>query len=258
MSINIINKVIIANIFTKIDLCRNRKTKCNIKNVLVKIINLMKESKNDIHYFSNYIIFYCKIKNSCLCSLDSWNDIVYESNKYRIDLIKNDYIYCRCDPQNPHYYNVNRQCCQLLTPVAIYTSINYLNNPHEYINDNSNVVDTFIGCRKYADRYTIFNNNLLTDEDYPSASDDLVINKLNIDINLDKEFYKIENYNIKNDDIELYTVSYNWDIDMNNLELYQAASHKLLVNNTIFKIKERRLSLEPVAKKCVLCEFHLY
>lgn len=243
------NKIIIANIFNKINICRNRKNKCNIKNVLTILLNLMKESNNDICNFSNYIIFYCKIKNSCLCSLDSWNDIVYESNKYRMDLIKNDYIYCRCDPENPHYYNINRQCCQLLTPVTIYISINYLNNPHEYINDYSNVVDTFIGCRKYANRYKIYNDNLLNDDDFPIASDDIVINKLNIDTDLDKEFYKKDNYKINISDIDLYDKSYDWDINLNNLELYQASSHKLLVNNNVFKIKERRLSIEPPTKK---------
>jgi hypothetical protein len=251
-----ITKVIIANIFNKIDICKNRKNKCNIKNLLVKLMNLMKESNNDIKNFSNYILFYCKIKKCCLCLLESWNEIVYESNKYRMDLINNDYIYCRCNTNEPHYYNINRQCCQLLTPVTIYTSINYLNNPYEYINDYSNVVDTFIGCRKYANRYKIYKNNqeinLIDDEDYPTASDDIVINKLNINTDLDKEFYKIENHNIKKSDYELYNKSYEWDVKLYDLELYQAASHKLLINNNIFKIKERRLSSEPPTKK--LCE----
>jgi hypothetical protein len=251
-----LNNIIIANIFNKIDICKNKLNKCTIKNVLVNLLNLLKESKYNIHNFSNYILFYCKINSCCLCSLKVWNDIVYESNKYRMDLIKNNYIYCRCNLEKPHYYNINRQCCQLLTPVTIYTSINYLYTPHEYINDYSNVVETFIGSRKYANRYRICYNNeefeLLNDEDFPIAPDDLVINSLNILIDIDKIFYLVDNYYINQSDIELYNVSYNWDMKMDDLELYEAACHKILINNTVFKITQRRLSMQLNNKiKCV-------
>ncbi len=241
-------KSIMINLCSKVKLCN----KCTLRTLTTKLLKKIKEIEyKDIDKFSNYVQYYCNIKKCCLCSLDSWETIVVESNKHRIlnNKFNTNQLFCRCNPEKPHFYNINESLqtkyCQLGSLVISVISQEYLYSPHHYINDFSDTSELFISCRRYARKPKRINNNIEEpnmiqyigfEDEYPDVEEyetENVFNYNNLNANV--------NSNIN---LHLYLHIYNdvsdWIDTKNDINLYQSICHLLLVNNMKCSLLERR------------------
>lgn len=231
-------KSIMINLCSKVKLCN----KCNLKTLTTNLLKKIKEiDYKDLDKFSNYVQYYCNIKKCCLCLLDSWETIVIESNKHRIlnNKFKTNQVLCRCDSEKPHFYNINDKYCQLGSLVITVISQEYLYTPHNYINNFSETTDLFISCRRYARKPKKL-NNLIEESDmilyigyedeYPDIEEYETENVFN---------YNNNNYN-SNINANLYNDVSNWIDTKNDINLYEAACHLLIVSNMNFSILQRR------------------